>query len=58
MSMDWVGYGYAALVASGGVVGYVKAGMSLKSTIIGLFLFCTSDCISGEFHIFSYILLQ
>ncbi|XP_049912838.1 transmembrane protein 14C isoform X2 [Epinephelus moara] len=26
MSVDWVGYGYAALIASGGVVGYVKAG--------------------------------
>lgn len=26
MSVDWVGYGYAALVASGGVIGYVKAG--------------------------------
>ncbi|XP_030205047.1 transmembrane protein 14C isoform X3 [Gadus morhua] len=25
MSVDWVGYGYAALVASGGVMGYVKA---------------------------------
>ncbi|XP_059183209.1 transmembrane protein 14C isoform X1 [Centropristis striata] len=26
MSVDWVGYGYAALIASGGVIGYVKAG--------------------------------
>lgn len=26
MSVDWIGYGYATLVASGGVVGYVKAG--------------------------------
>lgn len=28
MTVDWVGYGYAALVASGGVIGYVKAGES------------------------------
>ncbi len=35
MSVDWVGYGYAALVASGGVIGYVKAGM------------CGSRCESG-----------
>lgn len=28
-SVDWVGYGYAALVASGGVIGYVKAGMTV-----------------------------
>ncbi|KAM7390657.1 hypothetical protein PAMA_008714 [Pampus argenteus] len=28
MSVDWVGYGYAALVASGGVIGYVKASAS------------------------------
>lgn len=26
MSVDWIGYGYATVVASGGVVGYVKAG--------------------------------
>ncbi|KAA8580901.1 transmembrane protein 14C [Etheostoma spectabile] len=26
MSVDWLGYGYAALIASGGVIGYVKAG--------------------------------
>lgn len=26
MSVDWVGYGYATLIASGGVIGYVKAG--------------------------------
>lgn len=26
MSVDWVGYGYAALIASGGAIGYVKAG--------------------------------
>lgn len=27
MSVDWIGYGYAALVASGGIAGYVKAGI-------------------------------
>ncbi|XP_035270103.1 transmembrane protein 14C isoform X1 [Anguilla anguilla] len=26
MSVDWVGYGYAALIASGGIMGYVKKG--------------------------------
>ncbi|XP_029005137.1 transmembrane protein 14C isoform X2 [Betta splendens] len=35
MTVDWVGYGYAALVASGGVVGYVKAG-SVPSLAAGL----------------------
>lgn len=25
MSVDWIGYGYAAVIASGGLVGYVKA---------------------------------
>lgn len=25
MSVDWIGYGYAAVIASGGVVGYAKA---------------------------------
>ncbi|XP_053716896.1 transmembrane protein 14C [Synchiropus splendidus] len=33
--MDWVGYGYAALIASGGVFGYVKAG-SVPSLAAGL----------------------
>lgn len=28
MSVDWVGYGYAALIASGGAIGYAKAGLS------------------------------
>lgn len=27
MSTDWLGYGYAALIASGGAIGYVKAGL-------------------------------
>lgn len=27
MTVDWAGYGYAVLVASGGVMGYVKAGL-------------------------------
>ncbi|XP_054479060.1 transmembrane protein 14C isoform X1 [Anoplopoma fimbria] len=35
MSADWVGYGYAALIASGGVMGYVKAG-SVPSLAAGL----------------------
>ncbi|XP_076017224.1 transmembrane protein 14C [Genypterus blacodes] len=35
MSVDWLGYGYAALVASGGVMGYVKAG-SVPSLAAGL----------------------
>ncbi|KAK2859335.1 hypothetical protein Q5P01_003955 [Channa striata] len=35
MSVDWLGYGYAALVASGGVIGYVKAG-SVPSLAAGL----------------------
>ncbi|XP_035475316.1 transmembrane protein 14C isoform X1 [Scophthalmus maximus] len=35
MSVDWVGYGYSALVATGGVIGYVKAG-SVPSLAAGL----------------------
>lgn len=35
MSVDWVGYGYAALVTTGGVVGYVKA-RSVPSLAAGL----------------------
>ncbi|XP_029313111.1 transmembrane protein 14C [Cottoperca gobio] len=35
MSTDWVGYGYASLVASGGIIGYVKAG-SVPSLAAGL----------------------
>ncbi|XP_037549733.1 transmembrane protein 14C isoform X2 [Nematolebias whitei] len=35
MSVDWVGFGYATLIASGGVVGYVKAG-SVPSLAAGL----------------------
>ncbi|KAM4706385.1 transmembrane protein 14C [Rhinophrynus dorsalis] len=36
MGVDWIGYGYAALVASGGIIGYVKAG-SVPSLSAGLF---------------------
>ncbi|XP_038829029.1 transmembrane protein 14C-like isoform X2 [Salvelinus namaycush] len=32
---DWVGYGYAALIASGGVMGYVKA-RSVPSLAAGI----------------------
>ncbi|XP_076868757.1 transmembrane protein 14C isoform X1 [Brachyhypopomus gauderio] len=35
MAVDWMGFGYAALVASGGVMGYVKAG-SVPSLAAGL----------------------
>ncbi|KAK6491874.1 transmembrane protein 14C-like [Huso huso] len=35
MSVEWIGYGYAALVASGGIIGYVKAG-SVPSLAAGL----------------------
>ncbi|KAL0966956.1 hypothetical protein UPYG_G00302740 [Umbra pygmaea] len=36
MSIDWIGYCYAALVSAGGVVGFVKAG-SVTSLVAGLF---------------------
>ncbi|XP_038653080.1 transmembrane protein 14C-like [Scyliorhinus canicula] len=35
MAVDWVGFGYAGLVASGGILGYVKAG-SVPSLVAGL----------------------
>ncbi|XP_056290724.1 transmembrane protein 14C [Pseudoliparis swirei] len=35
MSVDWVGYGYAALIATGGAIGFVKAG-STPSLAAGL----------------------
>ncbi|XP_032039011.1 transmembrane protein 14C-like [Aythya fuligula] len=35
MAYDWVGLGYAALVASGGIIGYVRAG-SVPSLAAGL----------------------
>lgn len=35
MAVDWIGLGYAALVSSGGVFGYVKAG-SVTSLVVGL----------------------
>ncbi|KAJ8369973.1 hypothetical protein SKAU_G00100010 [Synaphobranchus kaupii] len=36
MPVDWFGYGYASLVAAGGIMGYAKAG-SIPSLIAGLF---------------------
>ncbi|XP_030219990.1 transmembrane protein 14C-like [Gadus morhua] len=35
MAIDWIGFGYAALVVSGGVVGFIKAG-SVASLVAGL----------------------
>lgn len=36
MAVDWLGFGYAALVASGGLIGYVKAGTVRESACISL----------------------
>uniref|UniRef100_A0A8V0XZ32 Transmembrane protein 14C n=1 Tax=Gallus gallus TaxID=9031 RepID=A0A8V0XZ32_CHICK len=35
MAVDWIGFGYAALVTSGGFIGYAKAG-SVPSLVAGL----------------------
>nr|XP_056710555.1 transmembrane protein 14C-like [Euleptes europaea] len=35
MAVDWIGYSYAILVASGGIIGYAKAG-SVQSLAAGL----------------------
>ncbi|XP_028328624.1 transmembrane protein 14C-like [Gouania willdenowi] len=35
MALDWMGLGYAALVLSGGVMGFIKAG-SVPSLVAGL----------------------
>ncbi|XP_017663867.1 PREDICTED: transmembrane protein 14C-like [Lepidothrix coronata] len=34
MAVDWFGFGYAALVTSGGLIGYVKAGTELRDASI------------------------
>ncbi|KAH0622018.1 hypothetical protein JD844_023901 [Phrynosoma platyrhinos] len=36
MSVDWLGFGYAAIVALGGVIGYIRKGSKI-SLIVGLF---------------------
>ncbi|XP_044277462.1 transmembrane protein 14A [Varanus komodoensis] len=36
MSVDWIGFGYAATVALGGVIGYIRKGSKI-SLIAGLF---------------------
>lgn len=38
MGLDWIGFGYAALVASGGIIGYAKAGKSIGVSLIIEFL--------------------
>ncbi|XP_026859347.1 transmembrane protein 14Cb [Electrophorus electricus] len=30
MAIDWIGYGYAASIATGGAIGYIKAGSSIS----------------------------
>ncbi|KAK0134544.1 Transmembrane protein 14C [Merluccius polli] len=35
MATDWMGFGYAALLVSGGIVGFIKAG-SAASLVAGL----------------------
>lgn len=41
MAVDWIGFGYALLVSAGGIIGYVKAGMSEQKHILG---FKVTDC--------------
>ncbi|XP_020653489.3 transmembrane protein 14A [Pogona vitticeps] len=36
MSVDWLGFGYAAVVALGGVIGYIRKGSKI-SLVSGLF---------------------
>ncbi|XP_068160313.1 transmembrane protein 14C isoform X2 [Antennarius striatus] len=43
MSVDWVGYGYSALITSGGIIGYVKAG-SVPSLAAGLLFGGLAGC--------------
>lgn len=33
MSVDWFGYGYAALITIGGIIGYIKAGNDLMHDV-------------------------
>ncbi|XP_030625187.1 transmembrane protein 14Cb isoform X1 [Chanos chanos] len=48
MAVDWVGYGYAALTATGGIIGFVKAG-SVTSLVAGLV--CGLLAAIGAYHI-------
>ncbi|NXQ10613.1 TM14C protein, partial [Peucedramus taeniatus] len=48
MAVDWLGFGYAALVASGGIIGYAKAG-SVPSLAAGLFFGSLAGL--GGYHI-------
>ncbi|XP_025902846.1 uncharacterized protein LOC112953935 isoform X3 [Nothoprocta perdicaria] len=34
MSVDWLGFGYAALVASGGIIGYAKAEPGIVAAVM------------------------
>ncbi len=37
MGVDWLAYGYGCLVASGGIIGYAKAGMLFIKEIVPFF---------------------
>lgn len=38
MGADWLAYGYGALVTSGGIIGYAKAGKSIMSILFSFIL--------------------